>query len=178
MKKLIYMTMATLLMVAMPVNAAVVGAKGEKFQKIYYFECGGKGSGSGQDRDNAHAIAADGDIDSIEAGTMIEKMYIILETAITGTTNLDFGDDDDADGFVDSSLSVTLATPGMYGWDAKLAGAYLRVQTAGATDAADIYVVPSAKYYSAAGKEIKMDLTTACTAGKFQLVVEGYKFKL
>ena len=56
----------------------------------------------------------------------------------------------------------------MYGYDAKLSGAYLRLQTAGATDAGDIYVVPAAKYYAAAGKEVKMDLTTAGTAGSFR----------
>jgi hypothetical protein len=149
----------------------------EEFKEVFYFEHGGKGSQSADSADNAKAIA-DTDIMSIEAGTVIEKVYVIVDTAITGTTDLDVGDDDDADGFVDGSLSVTLGTPGMYGNNAKVAGAYLRVQTAGATDAADIYVVPNSKYYSAAGKEIKLDATGASTAGKFRVVVQGYKFKL
>lgn len=152
--------------------------KNEKFVKVAYYEHGGKGSGSGLDADNAHSIAADHDIMAIEAGMVIEKVYMLLDVAVTGTTNFDVGDDDDADGFLDSSLSVTLATPGMYGWDAKFAGAYLRIQTAGATDAADIYVVPNAKYYAAAGKEIKVDLTTASTAGKLRIVIEGMKHVL
>ena len=175
MKNLIF---AVLTALALTNYAQAAKFAGEPFQDIYYYECGGKGSQSGLDRGNAKTFAADGDVAAIEAGSVIERVYMILETAITGTTNLDFGDDDDADGFLDSSLSVTLATPAMYGWDVKNAGAYLRIQTAGATDAADIFVVPNAKYYGVAGKEIKMDLTTACTAGKFQLVVEGYKFKL
>lgn len=149
--------------------------KNQKFLQVFFYEHGGKGQGTGLDADNAHSLAADHDVMSIEAGMVIEKVYMILDTAVTGTTNFDVGDDDDADGFLDSSLSVTLATPAMYGWDAKFAGAYLRIQTAGATDAADIYVVPNAKYYIAAGKEIKVDLTTASTAGKLRIAVEGTK---
>lgn len=152
----------------------MAGFKHEKFQQVKYYEHGGKGDFSGKSADNAAKIL-DGDIMAIEAGTVIEKVYVVITTAITGVTNLDVGDDDDADGFVDGSLSVTLGTAGMYGWDAKNAGAYLRIQTAGATDAADIYVVPNAKYYSAAGKEVKLDVTTASTAGAFQVIVEGYK---
>ena len=150
------------------------GFRKEKFQAVKYYAHGGLGDGSGISLDNAAAIV-DGDVMAIEAGTVIEKCYVIVTTAITGVTNLDVGDDDDADGFVDGSLSVTLGTAGMYGWNAKLAGAYLRVETAGATDAADIYVVPNAKYYAAAGKEVKLDVTTASTAGAFQVVVEGFK---
>lgn len=146
----------------------------EKFKKVFYLEHGGKGEMTGLDAANAKPFS-DGDLMVIEAGMVVEKCYVIVDVAITGVTNLDVGDDDDADGYVDGSLSVTLGTPGMYGWDAKLAGAYLRVQTAGATDAGDIYVVPSAKYYSAAGKELKLDTTTASTAGKARVVVEGMK---
>lgn len=149
-----------------------IGFKNEKFRNVFYFEHGGKGNQSGMSVENAKPIV-DTDIMSIQPGMVVEKVYVLIDTALTGTSNLDVGDDDDADGFVDGSLSVTLGTPGMYGWDAKLAGAYLRVQTAGATDAGDIYVVPSAKYYVAAGKEIKLDITTASTAGKFRVVVEG-----
>lgn len=143
----------------------------EKFRRIFYVEYGGTGDGQSNDAPLPFVTA---DLMSIPAGTVIEKVYTIVDTAITGTTNLDIGDDDDADGYVDSSLSMTLGTPGMYGYDAKLSGAYLRVQTAGATDAADIYVVPNAKYYAATGKEIKMACTTANTAGKMRVVVEGF----
>jgi hypothetical protein len=63
----------------------------------------------------------------------------------------------------------------MYCSNAKSRGAYLRVQTAGATDAGDIYVVPESKYYRVAGKSLKLDNTTTNTAGAFRVVVEGYK---
>lgn len=151
------------------------GFSKEKFQHIKYYEHGGKGDHSGKSADNAATIVDDALVMTIEAGTVIEKCYVIVSTAITGVTNLDVGDDDDADGFVDGSLSVTLGTAGLYGWDAKNAGAYLRIQTAGATDAADVYVVPNAKYYAAAGKEVKLDVTTASTAGAFRVMVEGYR---
>ncbi len=127
--------------------------------------------GTGQSYNSPLPIA-DGNLWAIPAGTLIEKVYVVVDTLLTGTTDLDVGDDDDADGFVDGSLSVTVGTVGLYGYDAKLAGAYLRVQTAGATDAADIYVVPSAKYYSAAGKTLKLDATTTNTAGACRVIVE------
>lgn len=146
----------------------------QKFEKVLYFEHGGKGAKTGLDADNAMAII-DQDIMSIEAGTVIEKLFAVVDTAVTGTTDVDVGDDDDSDGYLDGSLSLTLGTPGMYGWNVKVAGAYLRVQTAGATDAADIYVVPNAKYYSVATKKLKMDVTGTSTAGKFRVVVQGHK---
>jgi len=146
----------------------------EKFQQVIYFSgVAGTGNLSGSDASNAKGIAADTNVWPIPAKCLIERCYIVIDTAITGTTNLDFGDDDDADGFVDGSLSVTLGTAGMYGWDAKKAGAYLRVETAGATDPADIYVVPAAKYYASSGKKIKCAISTTNTAGAFKLVVEG-----
>jgi hypothetical protein len=177
MNKFLYGVFAALALTLFSASTShAAGWAGEPFRKIVYFEHGGKGAGSGNDAGNAKAIV-DADVMAIEAGTVIEKAFVVIDTAITGTTNLDVGDDDDADGFVDGSLSVTLGTAGMYGWDVKNAGAYLRVQTAGATDAADIYVVPNAKFYSAAGKEVKLDVTTASTAGKFRVIVEGYKLK-
>lgn len=152
-----------------------VGFAGQRFVKTFYFAYLGAGDGSSAQAPLSMA-ADNATVMDIPAGTLIDKVYCIIDTAVTGTTNFDIGDDDDADGYLDSSLSVTLGTPGLYGWDAKLAGAYLRVQTAGATDAGDIYVVPAAKFYSATGKEIKMDLTTAATAGALRVVVEGVYF--
>lgn len=146
-----------------------LGFAGEKFQVVRYYEHGK--SGSGEHASDPAAIS-DADIFAIPAGTVIEKAYVIVDTAVTGTTVVEVGDDDNADGFVENA-AITLGTPGMYGWDAKAAGDYLRVETAGGTDAADIYVVPQAKYYAAAGKEVKLNVTNASTAGAFRVVVEG-----
>lgn len=147
--------------------------KGKKFYKeIFVTGAANLGSGDGESYASAKGCVT-GDLWAIPAGLLIEKCYMILDVAVTGSTNIDVGDDDDPDGFIDSSLSVTLATPALYGWNAKLAGAYLRSETAGVTDAADIFVVPNAKYYSATGKEIKIAVTGTWTAGKFRVVVEG-----
>ena len=173
MKKLSFLIALAALSV-MPLNALAATWSGESFSKTVYYEYGGKGSKSGLDAGNAKAIA-DSTVMAIEAGMLIEHVAVVLDTAVTGSTALDIGDDDDADGFVPTA-SITLATPGLYGWNAKVAGAYLRVQTAGVTDPADVYVVPNAKYYSAA-KSMLLDNTTANTAGKFRVVVQGHKVK-
>lgn len=155
-------------------QAAGPGWYGECFSKTFYFSGpSGKGKASGKSAANAAAIA-DGDIMPIEAGTLITNVSVIIDTAVTGSTAVDVGDDDDADGFCPTA-SLTLGTPGLYCHNAKVRGAYQRVETAGATDAADIYVVPNMKYYSAAGKEIKLDNTTTNTAGAFRVIVEGCK---
>lgn len=177
--KLITFLVAALLAFAVPTQKASAAVTLQSvlcktpFTQVVYFEHGGKGAQNGRDAANAVAIA-DGDLWAIPANTLIERVWVVIDTALAGTTNFDVGDDDDADGYIDGSLSVTLGTAGMYGWDSKNAGAYLRIQTAGATDAADIYVVPNAKYYSASGKEVKLDITTASTAGKGRVFVQGY----
>lgn len=144
---------------------------GEKFTKVFWLEHGATGSG---DSESNPLPLEDADLWSIPAGTVIENVYTITKTAVTGVTDYDVGDDDDADGFIDGSVSLTLNTPGMYSYDAKNAGAYLRIETEGAADATDIYVVPNAKYYPAAGKELKIDVTGTSTAGKVAVVAEGF----
>jgi hypothetical protein len=151
--------------------AGAGGAVGEKFVHTVYLK-GTATGGSGQSYSSPKPFV-DGDLWAIPAGTVIEKVYVIVDTAITGTTVLEVGDDDDPNGFV-VDIGGSFGTAGMYGWDAKAAGADLRISTAGATDAADIYVVPSAKYYSASGKEVKLNITTANTAGRARVVIEGY----
>lgn len=162
------------LAILLPTLSYATPTKVLPFRKVVYLDGpAGKGSTSGESPESAKAFV-DGDLWAIPAGTVIEKVYVIVDSAITGTTNFDVGDDDDADGYIDGSLSVTLATPAMYGWDAKTAGAYLRILTAGVTDPADPYVVPNAKYYGATGKEVKLDITTANTAGKARVFIEGF----
>jgi hypothetical protein len=156
----------------MSVNSTFV--KPSLFRKeIFLYGAAAVGSGSGESYSSSLPFVS-GDLMAIPAGMIITRCFLIIDVAITGTTNLDVGDDDDADGFIDGSLSVTLGTPGMYGWNCKTAGAYLRTETAGVTDPADVYVVPNAKYYAAVGKEVKLACSTANTAGKARVVVEGH----
>jgi hypothetical protein len=165
------------LVVAAFLSAAHAEASGfvhEKFQKTFYFSSAGKATNSGLSASSPKAMVDNAALWAIPAGSVIEKVYAVVDVAVAGTTDLDVGDNDSSNGFLDGSVSLTLGTPGMYGWNAKVAGSYLRVQTAGATDAADIYVVPDAKYYGASGKSLAVDFTGAATAGKLRVVVEGY----
>lgn len=170
------LTAIAALAISAPVNASS-GFKGESFEKVFYFSgASGKGAHSGLSAANAKAISS-ADIMSIDAGMVISKVFVIVDTALTGTTSVKIGDDDLDDGFV-RNQDLSLSTVGLQSWSAKTSGAYLRVQTAGATDAADIYVVPNAKYYSAAGKEIKLATVGTNTAGAIRVVVQGIKLNL
>jgi hypothetical protein len=173
MKLLISIFTMFALTFGMSASAGGGGAQGQKFVKVFYVAFGGAAANAGTSYDAAKPFT-DGSLWSIPVGTVIEKVYAIIDVAVTGTTDVDIGDDDTSNGYLDGSVSLTLGTTGMYGWDAKNAGSYLRIQTAGATDAGDIYVVPSAKYYKVSGKSLKLDGTGAATAGKMRIVVEGY----
>lgn len=122
----------------------------EEFLKIKYFAFGATGTGASP-ADPASPV--DGDIMAIEPGMVIENVDVIVSTTITGSTQLDVGDDDDQNGFV-AAATLTAGAP-VVG-----AGAYL---TGGAK-----------KYYASAGKEVKLDMTGAATAGVFLVKVKGY----
>ncbi len=163
-----------------PSQANATNWAGEKFQVTKYF-CGttaGTGNHSGVNPSNCLPIV-DETIFTIEAKSVIEHVYMIITTAITGTTDLDIGDGNSGNGFLDGSLSLTFATPGVYGYQADLAGSYLRATGLTTSPAASLkqnYYTPQLKFYSASTPML-MDVTTANTAGAFQVVIEGYKYK-
>jgi hypothetical protein len=167
----------------MPIKAqSAIGVQGERFTKIFYFYgASGKGSASGLDAGNAKAIA-DTDIMSISAGTVIEDVYVVIDTAVSGTTVMTIGDDDDADGFVPNG-ALTLGTPGIYANGPKdkakyaLTTNYLAESVNPSGSTGDYYVVPKSKYYSAAGKEVKLDITTTNTGGAFRVIVQGFRLR-
>lgn len=125
--------------------------KNEEFLKVKYYAFGGTGAGASA-ADPASPV--DGDVMALEAGMVVEGVDVLVTTSITGATQLDVGDDDDQNGFV-AAATLTAGQP-VVG-----AGAYL---TGGAK-----------KYYSADGKELKLDMTGAVTAGAFCVKVKGYK---
>lgn len=131
------------------------GFAGEKFVTVRYYEAGATGSGK---YESDPAALDDADVMSLLAGTYVERAYVIVDVAVTGATTLDLGDDDDADGYVPNA-SVTLGTPGIYGMAHAQRGAYT-------ADGAS-------KRYSATGKEVKLALDSAASAGKVRVVVEG-----
>lgn len=175
MKFLGMVLMAVLSLVLFGAPKAEAQFANEKFIKQVHFAVTKCAAGNQGESYSAPKCFGDVDVWAIPANVVIEKVYAVVDTAVTGTTDVDIGDDDSANGFLDGSLSLTIGTEGMYGWNSKVAGSYLRVQTAGVTDAADIYVVPNAKYYTAAGKEVKMDATGAATgSSRMRIVIEGY----
>ena len=127
------------------------GFKREGFVKVKYYAHGGTGKG---DSAADPASMADKDIMAIEPGMVIEGVDVLVTTSITGVTQLDVGDDDDQNGFV-AAATLTAGQP-VVG-----AGAYL---AAGAK-----------KYYSASGKEVKVDVTGTSSAGAFAVMVKGYR---
>jgi hypothetical protein len=123
----------------------------EEFLKLKYYAAGATGSGASAS-DAANPV--DGDIMAILAGVVVENVDVIVTTSITGATQLDVGDDDDQNGFV-AAATLTAGQP-VVG-----AGAYL---ASGAK-----------KFYSAAGKEVKLDMTGTASAGAFIVKIKGYR---
>lgn len=151
------------------------GWVGRKFHQEVFVAFGGNGTNGSSPQSAIKCDAANGtslNLWAIPAGALIERVYVVVDTAITGTTAINVGDDDGSSSFVPTA-AITYATPGVYGWDAKSAGAYMRIQTAGATDAGDIYVVPNSKYYTVGTKTVKAAITGNCTAGRWHVVIEG-----
>lgn len=125
--------------------------KNEEWVLVKYYAFGGSGSGASA-ADPASPV--DGDIMAFDAGMVVENVDVIVTTSITGATQLDVGDDDNQDGYV-AAATLTAGQP-VVG-----AGAYL---SGGAK-----------KYYSATGKELKLDMTGTVTAGAFIVKAKGYK---
>ena len=142
-----------------------VGPAGKEFLEIFYFAFGGTGSGNSSGNP---APLVTKDLMDIPPGLLVRDVWVIVDVAVTGTTAVDIGDDDDPDGFVPAA-SITLATPAVYGVSPDKRGVYL--QDGGM--AGD--QMPRWKYYTAAstGKEIKAAFTTANTAGALRVFVQG-----
>jgi hypothetical protein len=110
----------------------------------------------------------DADLWAIPAGAVIEDILIIVDEAVVGPTGVVIGDDDDADGYI--TTSSTWGSTGLKHNALGLQGAYLR-STAGDLAGA---TVKASKYYSASGKEIKMDVNGTASAGKLRVLIRGY----
>lgn len=150
--------------------ASEVGNKA--FEKVIYVDAAITSTKSAVNTGNNLASAKgffDGDLWSIPAGAVIENVYVIVDTAVSGITLFELGDDDDANDVIASSSTpfvVGSATSGLMYWDTLYKGAYLK--------SANPAGVPTAKFYSAAGKELKLNVTGTATAGKIRIVVKGY----
>jgi hypothetical protein len=157
------------------------GAQGEHFTKVIYVSSVGKSSNSGSSYDAAKPCqVGSGALAStttsqvlwaIPAQALIERAYLVIDTAVSSTSAVDIGDDDTAAGLV-KAASVTLSSAGVYGWSHAQAGSYLS-QTVSGTSLAE-----ASKWYAgssgASNKNVKMTYTAGgCSAGKFRVFVEG-----
>lgn len=157
-----YFSLILALALALPLFAEAKPVRHEPFTKVIYLATP-SGSGSGTSYANAKSMV-DADLMTIQPGMVIEHVYAVVDEAVLGTSALNVGDDDDADGYI-ASADVTLATPGMYAYNPDTRGAY-GVDAGGGN---------AGKYYGAAGKEIKLDVTGALGAtGKVRVIIQGY----
>lgn len=150
-------------MLSVAADAAPVGKK--PFEKVIYLNAaiGATQSAlnSGGDYTSAKGFV-DGDLMAIPAGVIIEQAYFVVDTAVSGATALNLGDDDDADGFI-ADASTPLNATGLHYYGVTDKGVYLAAS-------GEI----AAKLYSAAGKEVKLDVTGTITAGKARLILRGF----
>lgn len=130
----------------------------EEYLEVLYFKHAGLGSMSGQSQDNAAVIATNAAIFQVPAGVVVEDVDVIVQTAITGSTDIDLGDAGDADGLVDGSVDLTLGTPAAY-------------------DGAGVYIASGGAKYYAAATNLALLVTGASTTGQFQIVIKGYRVK-
>lgn len=128
------------------------------FQHQIYLEYGGKGAATGVNPQNAAAFTDNSALWTIPANTVIEKLYFVVDTAITGTTDIDLGDSGSSNGLFDGSNWPTLTSTGMKGHVPASAGSYL--------------VSAAARYYPVASA-LAIDVTGTNSAGKARIIVEG-----
>lgn len=171
------------LTVPLPLASASVGVQGERFTKIYYFYGpSGKGSATGLDAGNAKAITT-GNVMLIPANTVIENVYVVVDTAITGTGNLSVGDTDLLDGYVGTN-AITKSSTGMYGFDSlskanansTATSNYLAVSTNSAALGKSTVTNPG-KLYTAGTKYITLAASGTNTAGAMRVVVQGFRLR-
>lgn len=113
----------------------------------------------------------DGDLLAIPANVVLTNMYVVVDEAVVGPTAFNLGDDDTASGFIASSSPLagpeTMGSTGLKHYNLDYKGAYFK----GGTIVTNGW---QGKYYSATGKELKLDVTGTASAGKIRVFVFGY----
>jgi hypothetical protein len=173
MKFLIGIFLVLFAFTSAPAQAAVLG--GTKFTKTIFLSgsvltTSKSAANSGRDYSSPKGFF-DGDLMDIPANVVITNVYQIVDVACSGISAFNLGDDDSSTGFVASPTALTsLALVGMHYWAVDYKGAYLK-----GGDLVANTVGWNSKYYSATGKELKMDITgTANAACRVRVIVDGY----
>ena len=116
------------------------------------------------------------DIMEIPQYTLIEKVFVRIKTAGTGTANLTVGDDDDADGFI-LAADATASAGTVYGDATSELGTYLTETITDSGSATHSQPVPAGKLYTASGKEIKVVLSASLTTeAVLEVFIIGKRF--
>lgn len=144
---------------------AVSLVRNAPFERVIYLSTP-SGSADGSSYSNAKALGTDADLFEIPAGAVIENVFVIVDSAVSGTTSIAIGDDDSSTGFLPVAITDTLlATPAILGYPSTNKGSYLKDASSNA----------AAKYYADSGKEVKLDATGSLTnSGKVRVVIKGY----
>jgi len=135
------------------------GHPGESFCEVVYFAHGA--SGSGKSENDALPIETNAAVLELPANIVMKHAYVIIDTAVAGSTTVDVGDASDPDGYV-ATANLTLGTEGLYNYAGAEVGAYLNNGTDG-----------NAGYLVSAATDLAVAVTDASTAGAFRLVLEG-----
>lgn len=149
---------------------------GAKFSKVIHLTSTNlsptpSANNDGRDYTSAKPMT-DGDLLNIPANVVVTNVYVIVDQAGSSLTAFNIGDDDDADGYIASSspnasAGQGLESTGLKYWDLAYHGVYLKDSTVVANHEA-------AKFYSATGKELKLDVTGTSVGYKLRVFVEGY----
>lgn len=122
--------------------------KNSEFELLCHIDIAAKASGTGDSSEDTKLLVAGAIVlpNPVEADCVVTEAYVHVLTTVTGATQLDLGDEDDADAFIaTASLS------------------------AGGKSAATL-----AKRYSAV-KNMVLTVTGTPTAGKLAVVIKGHR---
>lgn len=160
------------LVFASPAQAEVIG--GKSFQKVIHLTSTNlsptpNANNDGRDYASPKPLT-DGDLLAIPANVIITNVFVVVDQVGASLTAFNIGDDDDSDGYIASSspnnAESGLQVLGLKYWDVAYKGAYLK----GGNVVANHEL---SKYYSATGKELKLDVTGTSTDYKMRVFVEG-----
>lgn len=152
-------------------HAEAIG--GKPYHQVIYLRAAAdsptpSASYAGRDYGQAKPLS-DGNLLAIPKNVVITNVYVLVDGAVAGLTAFNIGDTDSASGYIASSSPATeLASTGMKYWDLPYKGVYLKNDN----------IVTNhefAKYYSASGKYLTLDVTgTAAVGSKMRVIVDGY----
>ncbi len=142
--------------------------KGKKLTHVFLWDFDVSNTGA-----DSHTATGVIPILSLPANSIVHNVFANVITAVTGSTAEEVGDGTDVDGYLTDGFA---ANAGVYPVSIRpaastFAGVFSLVQTAGATDAADVDTVPEQKIYASADT-LDYKISGTATAGKIQFVVE------